>query len=246
MMSAKGRSNSLHMQLYLNLRQQIQEGLFNTGDLFPAESELMKTHELSRITVRRALENLVADGFIERYPGKGSFVKAKEEQPRNCLTSFTQQMLSLGREPMTKLISLKQVKAKAIANNPFGDTQEVILIERLRLVDGDIAALVKTFLPQILVPSIAKHHFQETGPAQSILYILEHHFGIVLDKGEEILTPTCVSQSEATLLGLNDGAAVLLKTCLIRNLTEEPVIYEEALWSMPQTQLVQRRGPSSS
>ncbi len=244
-MSAKGRSNSLHMQLYLNLRQQIQEGLFHTGDLFPAESELMKTHELSRITVRRALENLVADGFIERYPGKGSFVKAIEEQPRNCLTSFTQQMLSLGREPVTKLISLKQFNARALANNPFEDHQEVILIERLRLVDGEIAALVKTFLPKTLVPNIAKHHFAEVGPAQSILYILEHHFGIILDKGEEILMPTCVSQGEANLLGLNAGAAVLQKTCLIRNLVEEPVIYEEALWSIPQTLLVQRRGSSA-
>lgn len=241
-MSAKGRSNSLHMQLYLNLRQQIQEGAFASGDLFPAESELMKTHELSRITVRRALEHLVADGFIERYPGKGSFVKAKEELPRNCLTSFTQQMISLGREPVTKLISLKQVEAHTIASNPFTDTQEVILIERLRLVDGEIAALVKTFLPKTLVPDIAEHHFQETGQAQSILYILEHHFGIILDKGEEILMPACVSQSEAKLLGLNTGEAVLLKTCLIRNLSEEPVIYEQALWSIPQTQLVQRRG----
>lgn len=241
-MSVKGRSSSLHMQLYLKLRQQLQEGAFNAGDLFPAESELMKIHELSRITVRRALEHLVADGFLERYPGKGSFVKGKEAQARNCLTSFTNQMLSLGRKPLTKLISLKHLRAQNIGNNPFSQEQSVVLIERLRIVDGEIAALVKSYLPAELVAGIAEQHFQETGPEQSLLYILEHHFGIVLDKGEEVLMPTCINHTEAQLLGLHAGTAVLLKTCLIRNPAEEPVIYEEALWSMPQTQLVQRRG----
>jgi GntR family transcriptional regulator len=108
------------VQLYNDLRAQVQEGKFKPGDLFPAESELMHKYEVSRITVRSALDRLVKDGFIDRYPGRGSFVKALEPETRNCLTSFTDQMLSQGRTPTTKLLELSFVCAKDLqAQVPF-------------------------------------------------------------------------------------------------------------------------------
>jgi GntR family transcriptional regulator len=239
----KPRSKSLHMQLYNELRAQVQEGKFRPGDLFPAESELMENYEVSRITVRAALDRLVKDGFIDRYPGRGSFVKALEPETRNCLTSFTDQMLSQGRTPTTKLLGLHFVRARDITTTqlPFQAETSLVLIERLRKVDREPTALVRSYIPKKLVPGIKPQHFKERGRGQSLLYVLEHHFGIFLDKGEETLTPICIVGSDAQALGIKDGAAVVLKACLVQNVSGDPVLYEEALWCAPQTQLVQRK-----
>jgi GntR family transcriptional regulator len=238
----KSRATPLHVQLYHDLRTKLQIGKFKPGDLIPAESELIHDFQVSRITVRTALDHLVQDGLIDRYPGRGSYVKALEPQTRNCLTSFTQQTLSQGRTPSTKLLQLRFVCTRDISMQlPFKANEQLVLIERLRKVDNIPAALVRSYLPKKLVPAISEKHFKERGQGQSILYVLEHHFGIVLDKGEEILTPVCVNQNDAKLLGIHQGAAVILKACTVQNLKGESVIYEEALWCAPQTQLVQRK-----
>ena len=235
------REQPLYQQLYQDLRSRVQTGEYKPGDLFPAESELMRDYGVSRITIRSALDHLVKDGFLERFPGKGSFVKASEPETLNCLMSFTDQMLSQGRKPVTKLLALKQLKARDLTQNPFENKEKLVLIERLRLVDAVAAALVRSYLPRKLVPGISRKHFEETGRGQSLLYVLEHHFGLVLDKGEETLLPAYVNLGDAHLLAIADGAAVILKACLVRNIMAEPVLYEEALWSVPQTQQVRRR-----
>jgi GntR family transcriptional regulator len=150
--------------------------------------------------------------------------------------------LSQGRTPTTKLLQLRFVRTGDLSSKlPFKANQELVLIERLRKVDDIPAALVRSYLPKKLVPSITKDNFKEHGPEQSILFVLEHHFGIILDKGEETLTPFCVDQNDARLLGIQPRAAALLKACKVQNLKGEVVIYEEALWCVSQTQLVQRK-----
>jgi GntR family transcriptional regulator len=243
----KSRSKSLHMQLYNELRAQVQEGKFKPGDLFPAESELTHNYEVSRITVRAALDRLVKDGFIDRYPGRGSFVKSLEPETRNCLTSFTEQMLSQGRIPTTKLLGLHLVRAREVTATqlPFQSETPLVLIERLRKVDREPTALARSYIPKKLVPGIKPQHFKERGRGQSLLYVLEHHFDIFLDKGEERLTPMCIVGADARALGIKDGAAVVLKACIVRNVSGEAVLYEEALWCASQTQLVQRKAGAS-
>lgn len=230
----------LHQQLYVDLRSKIQSGEWKPGDLIPAESALTQSYNMSRITVRTALDHLVKDGFIDRFAGRGSFVKAAKPEERQCLTSFTDQVLNSGRTPSTKLIKLERFKHSE-KSLPFATGETIVMIERLRLINGEPAVLMRSYLPERFVPDIQASHFEETGRQQSLLYILEQFFGIALDKGEETIAATCVGQEDASLLSLPEGDAIVEKICLVRNLKNEPVIYETALWCIPQTQLVQRR-----
>lgn len=244
---SRARDVPLYVELYADLRAKLQTGEFSPGDLFPAESVLMERYGVSRITVRAALDHLVNDGFLDRYPGRGSYVKALEPQPRSCLVSFTQQMLSQGRKPVTQLLKLEQLRSGQAETvmMPFDASESLILIERLRRVDGEVVALVKSYLPKRLVPGISREHFLETGQGQSILYVLERRFSIILDKGEETLIPACLKQPESELLGVATGSSVILKVCLVRDIRGRPVLYEEAFWCAPQTQLVHRRVAST-
>ena len=70
----------LYEQLKILLQSQINTGVYSAGEKLPAEFEMCAKHEVSRVTVRRALDDLVADGVLERRQGKGTFVASKKPQ----------------------------------------------------------------------------------------------------------------------------------------------------------------------
>jgi GntR family transcriptional regulator len=212
--------------------------------LVPSEAELGKQYGISRITVRAALDNLSKAGLLERQVGRGTFVRASGEELWGCISSFTEQMLRAGRMPKTRLLKLEVQRdvpelSKALG---LGAKEELVFIERLRLVDGQPAALVRTYIPHRFVPGISRKHFAPTGQEQSILYVLERHFGLILDEGEETTVPVCLVHPEAGLLGLKEGSPVIAKSCLIHNNQGEPLLLEQAYWCVPQTELVRRVG----
>ena len=234
----------LYAQLEAILRRQIGEGMLKPGDVVPTETELGQHYKVSRITVRAALDSLTKDGLLERQPGRGTFVRASQVEPWSCLTSFTEQMLRQGRNPRSKMLKLRVEKpqpevVKALRLEPSDDA---VRVERLRLVDEQPAALMRAFIPQRLVRGISRRDFASTGREQSILYILERRFGLVINEGEETTAPVCLTQPDAGLLGLQEGSPVIYKACVIHNRQGEPVLFEQAYWCTPQTELVRRVG----
>ena len=232
----------LYVQLYEVIRDQVRHGVLKPGDAIAAESELTREYGVSRITVRAALEHLVREGYIDRHRGRGSYVRSTAPENRVCLASFTDQMLRLGRTPRTEVVGLRVAPASSFGPHPlpFAPDEEVGLIERLREVDGERVALVRSYIPHALVPGVAPEDFATEGPAQSLLHVLEHRFGVVLDEGEETLVPINVAPPDAERLGLAPGDAVALKICTVRDASGAPVLYEEASWRGAQTQLVRR------
>lgn len=238
----KSGSEPLYRQLYARLRSRIQTGEFQAGDAIPPESALMSAYGVSRITVRAALDQLVREGVIERQRGRGSFVRDPDPEARSCLSSFTEQMHAVGREPTTDVVRLEPLPGaeRARVELPFDADTTVVLIERLRSVDGEVAGLVRTYLPHPAVATLRREHFARRGRGQSLLYVLEHVCGIVLDKGEETTTPVVLPADVAGRLASEAGSAALLKTCKLADVHGRTLLYEEAYWSAAQTQLVQR------
>lgn len=239
---AKDAAVPLYRQLYQRLRARIDVGEDAPGDALPTEAALMETYGVSRITVRAALDQLVRDGLIERQRGRGTFVRAEAGAPRSCVTSFTDQMLALGREPSTELLRLETLSPgeRAERELPFEPAQDVVVIDRLRSVDGEVAGLVRTFLPSEQVPQLERAHFARTGRGQSLLHVLEHVCGIVLEQGAETSQPVALDASVARVLGVPAGSAAILKTCTLEDVSGAVLLYEEAYWAVAQTQLVKR------
>lgn len=73
----------LYFQIQKIIRTQIEAGQFEAGQKIPSEIELCRKYNVSRITMKRALENLVGEGFLYRKRGKGTFVTEKEHQVRS-------------------------------------------------------------------------------------------------------------------------------------------------------------------
>jgi len=134
----------IYYQLKELIREKIENGEWQPGDLIPSERELCEQHGISRMTVRQALTELVNEGLLRRERGKGTFVaKPKIKQQLTQLTSFSEDMRARGKKPGAKILRLENTLAKprvakALQIEP---EQRIVVIERLRLADGEPMAI---------------------------------------------------------------------------------------------------------
>ncbi len=122
----------------------------------PSERELMATYAVSRATVRKAIDALVADGLLHRIHGKGTFVARPRLESRLHLASFSQDMRRRGLTPSTRSLGVESERppADVAAALRLGPTGEAWRIDRVRLADGQPIALEQGWYPQGPLPDL--------------------------------------------------------------------------------------------
>lgn len=193
----------LYFQLVSLLKRQIRSGILKPGDLVPSESQLCAQYEVSRSTVRQALNQLVEENLIIRRRGKGSFIaNQKLNRSLNHLYSFSEDMLSMGLKPESRVLESKVIDASQdvidALNLPFGETK-VFKLTRLRLANGEPLLLETTIIPLYLAPGIVNENFTST----SLYTILQIKYNLNLYRAVE----TC----EAIKLNKETGALLNCK-----------------------------------
>jgi GntR family transcriptional regulator len=194
-----------YQQLYTILREEIVNGRWKPGEMMPSETELIEIFDVSRITIRQALEKLVEDGLIYRRRGKGTFVaKPSIEQGLNRIISFTEDMRRRGLEPGTQVISASIVPASdEIAGRlNIREGEELARFERLRLADGDpmsveVSHLVLRYCPGILAHDYAQRPLREE---------LEKSYGIYLVQARQVIRAVAAKPAMAALLSIETRA----------------------------------------
>ncbi|MEE2740372.1 MAG: GntR family transcriptional regulator, partial [Pseudomonadota bacterium] len=89
----------LYLQLARNLRDHIDSGGISPGNALPSERDLSEMAGISRVTVRKAIEQLIEEGVLFRKQGSGTFVARRIEAPASVLSSFTHDARSRGEDP---------------------------------------------------------------------------------------------------------------------------------------------------
>jgi GntR family transcriptional regulator len=134
-------SGPMYLQIADKVRTSVANGHYRTGQVLPAEREFMEHFSVSRVTVRRALKELVNEELLESRQGSGYVVQSASylKQPLNRITSFSEDCLSRGLTPGSILISRKPGKSNADESTHFGVAQgtEVLRIKRVRTGDGE-------------------------------------------------------------------------------------------------------------
>lgn len=198
----------IYIQLEELIRQEIASGSLRPGDSIPSEREYAELHEISRMTVRQAINNLVTAGILYRQKGKGTFVAApKVEQELFGLTGFTEDMIARGMKPENRLLSFAAVPASQPLAEALSVQQDEPLyeIKRIRLADGVPMAIETAYIPQQLVPGLT-----EDQTAFSVYSYIEDVLGLtILDATQEI-EAAAAETDEARHLGIKEGAPILL------------------------------------
>ncbi len=190
----------LYFQLMSLLKREIHSGVLKAGDLVPSESQLCAKYGLSRTTVRQALNQLVEENLIIRRRGKGSFI-ASQKMPRNLnhLYSFTEDMLSMGLNPYSKILESTVMEAstdiKESLRLPDNKTQ-VFKLTRLRIANEDPVLLETTYIPLYLCPGVDGEDFSSS----SLYNVLRTKYKLDLYRAVETYEAVKLNRDSAALL----------------------------------------------
>ena len=155
----------IYYQIQEWVKQLIEDGEWKPGDKIPSENELCDKFEVSRMTIRQAINNLVEQGYLYRKRGIGTFVQLpKVEQKLQGMTGFTEDMISRGMNPSSQLLSFRLVPATAkIADRlRIQEGESVYEVRRIRLADDEPIAFETTYLSPALVKDINEEILQQS------------------------------------------------------------------------------------
>jgi DNA-binding GntR family transcriptional regulator len=202
---------SLYYQIAMDLRQRIARGEWKVGQRLPSEQDLAGDYQVSRMTLRQALDYLELEGILARQRGLGTFIAADPKQviaPVQFPISFSRQMRELGFSPVIQVIEARVIAEPAPElAAPLGlpTSDPVVLFKRLFLLDNQPVALSQSTLPHRLCPGIVDARLINN----SLTTTLEKVYGIYPVQIDQWLQAARCSAEEASLLQLETGAAVL-------------------------------------
>lgn len=198
----------MYVQIEDYLKSQILQGDFVIGAAIPSERELTETFGVSRMTVRQSITNLVNEGLLYREKGRGTYVATpKIEQPLSGLTSFTEDMLSRGMKPSSKLISFEKMipEIDIVQELQLTKDEEVFIVKRIRYADDKPMAIERSYLPVKLVPDLELNDI-----VGSLYSYIEKNKRLIISHASQRMEAALVNKEDAEFLQVFMPSAVLL------------------------------------
>ena len=198
-------SSPLYHQLMQRLAEDIERGTYPVGSRIPPEHQLEELYKVSRVTVRRALAELTAEGLLERKQGKGTFVSTPRiSQDLKSIHSFHDACKQNGFQSGTNVIYVRETDADAAdveeLNIRTGD--KVLETLRVRLADGVPVVLEKNHF------SMAYSYLENENLAGSLYNILRD-YGVEPRQASHDISMTYASETQAKLLDVEPGAPLM-------------------------------------
>lgn len=198
--------------IYLQLADYIQGKIdineYTFGSKIPSEREFCNNFQISRMTVRKAIDHLIEKGYLVRFQGKGTFVnKQKLDSPLDTIQSMKRFIHNSGLVPSNRVIHTEKKKAglkysKIFHINPEDD---IFCLFRLRLGDDKPIAMEYTYIPYNLIPDIDSYNFEHCS-----LYALFEHFHVELYEDYQTLEIVKIFNPQSALLKVPEGSPVFM------------------------------------
>ncbi|MGE7605890.1 GntR family transcriptional regulator [Peribacillus frigoritolerans] len=207
-MIQKNSPSPIYHQLEEEIKGAIQSLELVPGEMIPSEKEYTEKYGISRMTVRQAISNLVNGGYLYRQRGKGTFVaEKKSDPPLQGLTNFTEDMISRGLKPSTRVISFTEVKAdhELAAKLEVEAGTAIFELERVRLADRLPMAYEKLYIPKDHALDLT----EEIAVSATHDYV-EEKFGLKVQHGRQVIEAAIAQKKEAEMLEVAEGSPVLL------------------------------------
>ncbi len=227
-----------YLAVYEAVKADIENGTLLPGTFLPPEKQLMEMYDCSRTTVRRAMQSLQDEDYVEIRQGRGTRVSLKDAKD----VSFGLQKSHLFREvsigskflvndPKTQsqtavidTIKAPEHIARALDITP---SEEIYRLQRVKLVNEMVFGYVVSYIPVGFCPDLTKYNGQIT----NLYSALNKYYGISISTGEEQISAMSASFIESKILDVKIGTPLIFSSRIARGKGEEVVEYSESIFN---------------
>jgi GntR family transcriptional regulator len=216
---------TLYTRVEEAIATEIAQGEYRPGDQLPTEDALLQRFQVSRITVRRAIQNLVRRGLLEIRRGLGTFVLSPQiEAELTKLTGFVEDMNAAGRKATARVVSQSVVTASARVAEclQLAKGTKVMQIKRVRLAGGVPISFDETYLPLPLGKQIVRNDLR----LHPIFTLLEEQYGVPLIEADYELEAVTATKAIADALHVRVGSPIFQIERTSMTTGNHPVDYE--------------------
>lgn len=211
------------LKIYHQLKEEIHNGEYPIGSFLLPESALEQKFQVSRITIRKAIEMLAADGYVRKQSGVGTIVlNYRVTQNLNTLTSLTETLTQRGYDVTVKEISITVVSASKDMVRVLNvrKNEKLAHIRRLVYVSGEPLGIIENYIPYTLVEGIEKDT-----EFKSLYRHLESRYKLYIEMSQDHIMAKNADAAEAEALQVPEGFALICVERLCLN-SGKVIIYD--------------------
>jgi GntR family transcriptional regulator len=210
-----------------DLRRRVAAGEFEQRGVLPSEAELSSTYEASRVTIRRALEALRAEGLVESRQGFGWLVSGEPlRQDLSRLATLDGQLAAAGVRSERRIESFGFVPAPPRVRELLNE-RTVLEVRRVNLADGRPFARVIVWCPEELGSSLSRDDVERSSFLEQL--------PVTLGGATQTIGADAAGDEDAALLGVPVGSPVLVAERITRNADGRPVLVSEHVFPAHRT-----------
>lgn len=197
----------MYFRIQQTILEQIQQGTLKPGQQLLTEAEIAQQYQVSRITAKRALDELVHQGRAFRQQGRGTFVAKHRIRDISGFGSFSADIKARGMLPGSKILKFEEVTPNAEVRERLhlSENEHVYLLKRLRLANNEPVAVETAYLPYRRFPDL----FSKVQNDKSLYTALAENYQSVPTWADAEIEARSATKEEAALLSIDVGTPVL-------------------------------------
>jgi GntR family transcriptional regulator len=234
----------LYYQLAAAIRERIRSGLLAPGEQLPAERELAERAGISRMTARQALADLARGGDVVSRHGVGTFVaEPKITHDALHLLGFTEEMERVGGVVRTRVLEQEIVEPPGAiaAALDLADGDATVRVVRLRSAAETPLLLETSYIPRARCPGLEREDLER----QSLYAVLELRYSYRPRAARQTIEATTASAFESELLGIAEGAPLLLLEGISTTDRGVPIEWFQAIYRADRVKIAVESQPES-
>lgn len=218
----------IYQQIISYIKEYIDNGIYQKGNIIPSEQELCNQFNTSRMTVRRAIDELVNDGFLYRVQGRGTFVSHYVFRKSLEILGFSLHMIQLGYKPSSKVLSFEIKKPEPFLAEKLRilPTDSVYFLSRVRMADLEPIAIENVYLSEKRFSGLHTYSFEEN----SLYDILKTYYMTEVLLKQEKLNAVFVEGTNAKILFSKDRGVGMRMRGLDFDTNMNPVAYADSIY----------------
>jgi len=203
------RGEPAYQRIQKDLLQKIESGVYKHGEYIPSEPKLCEIYNVSRTTIRTAINSLVEDGYMTIVRGMGTKVTSTMLRCKmSNVMSFTDVLNQQGMETSLNEVKIKKISPSKDICEKLAITadEEVYEIYRVRYADDEPISIHYSFIPCKYIPDYSLDLFHEV---QSLYRMLEEHYNIFVQVSEDNISALKADKTVAQVLKIKENDPIL-------------------------------------